>query len=245
MEHKGARGAVDKQRDYYSATAADYDAMHQDPEHERALRCLVGVLDMLEIRSLLDVGSGTGRAMEYLIKARPSLQVSGVEPVEALVKQARTKGKLSARRMVVGSGETLPFPSASIDCVCEFAVLHHVKDPSTVVSEMTRVARRMVCLSDENRFGMVGFPRNLVQYLIFKSGQWKPFYRLWTKGKGYQYCPADGVRYSYSVYDSLEQLSKWADRVVLFPTGTQRASRSWAQPLFTSSHVLLCAYRDK
>lgn len=235
--------AIACQREYYTQSAHDYDGMHVNPEHERALRYLLSVIDMLRISTVLDVGSGTGRALNFLGCERPDLVAWGVDPVEALIRQAVKAGKANARRIVRASGDHLPFQDQSFDCVCEFGVLHHVCNPRLVVSEMTRVASRLVCLSDENRFGMVGFPRNLVQYLIFKSGQWRRFYSLWTCGKGYQYCEGDGVRYSYSVYDSFQQLAEWGDHLIVFPTASVKP-RSWLHPLFTSSHVLLCAYRD-
>jgi ubiquinone/menaquinone biosynthesis C-methylase UbiE len=235
--------AVGRQREYYAATARDYDGMHIDPEHDRALRHVASLIRMLGVSSVLDVGCGTGRAMDFLMSGCPDVDVRGIEPVEALIKQAGTDGKASAARMFRATGTHLPFADRSFDCVCEFAVLHHVSDPRVVVGEMTRVARRLVCLSDENRFGMVGFPRNLLQFIVFKSGQWRRFYWVWTRGKGYQYSEGDGVRYSYSVYDSFDQLAAWGDHLVLFPTALIKP-KSWMHPLFTSSHVLLCAYRD-
>jgi ubiquinone/menaquinone biosynthesis C-methylase UbiE len=43
--------------------------------------------------------------------------------------------------------------SNSIDAAFECGVLHHVAEPSHVVGEMMRVARKAIFLSDSNRFG--------------------------------------------------------------------------------------------
>jgi hypothetical protein len=67
--------------------------------------------------------------------------------------------------------------------------------------------------------------------------------RLKTRGRGYHLAPGDGgVAYSYSVYDSLEVLGEWADRVFLIPTVPARPG--WWHPLLTATHVLVCAIRD-
>jgi hypothetical protein len=52
----------------------------------------------------------------------------------------------------------------------------------------------------------------------------------------------DGVCYSYSVYDSLPVLERWADRIFLVPTSPSPVG--WFHPLFGSVHVLVCAVRD-
>jgi hypothetical protein len=53
----------------------------------------------------------------------------------------------------------------------------------------------------------------------------------------------DGLSYSYSVYDSFNQLAKWADRITVLPT-TAVTSKTWFHPLLSASHVLLIAERN-
>jgi hypothetical protein len=109
---------------------------------------------------------------------------------------------------------------------------------------MMRVARRAVFLSDSNRFGQGAMPSRLLKLVLAKCGLWPMANFLKTGGTGYTLSAGDGLSYSYSVFDSLEQLQQWADRVVLVPTG-QPEVYSWYAPLLTSSHVLLCAVRDR
>ena len=81
-----------QQRDYYARTAATYDSEHGDePEHALALEWLAGLIRYHGIRSVLDVGSGTGRALLFL-KRLPELRLQGIEPVEALREAAYAKG---------------------------------------------------------------------------------------------------------------------------------------------------------
>jgi hypothetical protein len=68
-------------------------------------------------------------------------------------------------------------------------------------------------------------------------------YLLKTAGKGYRFSEGDGLAYSYSVFDALEVLSEWSDRVIVIPTDEVK-TKSLFHPLLTSFHVLLCAVRD-
>ena len=58
------------QKEYYKKTAKNYDHMHgvnsYDDEHTFALFQLIGLLEYLNINSILDVGSGTGRAIKFI-----------------------------------------------------------------------------------------------------------------------------------------------------------------------------------
>ena len=68
------------QRDYYTATATSYEAMHRDQDHEHAfsLAFLLGMLDHYGAKSVLDVGAGTGNAIRCMAAAKPDVHVVGV-----------------------------------------------------------------------------------------------------------------------------------------------------------------------
>ena len=65
---------IEMQRRYYAETANLYDTMHlnEQDEHFFALSFMVAALDYLKVRSILDIGSGTGRAIRYVITVRTS-----------------------------------------------------------------------------------------------------------------------------------------------------------------------------
>jgi ubiquinone/menaquinone biosynthesis C-methylase UbiE len=234
------------QHDYYAATAQNYDAMHisEGDEHSIASRYASALMREFELQSLLDVGTGTGRAVAYFRRMHAGAFIVGVEPVLALLARARSKPDVDGAYLAAASGYRLPFASASFDAVCQFGILHHVKDPNGVVGEMMRVARRAVFLSDSNRFGQGAMSSRLIKLLLFRCGLWPMANFLKTRGRGYTVSAGDGLSYSYSVFDSLDVLHQWADRVVLVPTG-EAGYRNWYSPLLTSSHVLVCAVRDR
>jgi len=240
-QHDDSARHAELQRQYYADTAAHYDTAHViDREHDIAMGYATAMFEPLGIRTVLDVGTGTGRTIRAL--DNPDLYVVGIEPVAELVDRAVVAG-VPKRSLVRGSGFQLPFPDASFDAVCELAVLHHVPDPEPMIREMTRVARSFIFLSDDNRFGRSGrWYANLAKLAIYRTGMWPTFWKLKTRGKGYQYTDDDGISYSYSVFDSYGPLYEWADRVVLVPTGLA-VRQGWLHPLLTSSHVLFMAIR--
>ena len=145
--------------------------------------------------------------------------------------------------MLQAAGEALPFADASFDAVSEFSILHHVADPSAVVKEMLRVARKAVVIVDCNRFGQGSPPARLFKLFLYKIGLWHAFNFVRTRGKRYQISEGDGLSYSYSVYDSYDLVASWADRLLVLPSGTSH-SVSWFHPLFTTEGVILVAIRD-
>jgi ubiquinone/menaquinone biosynthesis C-methylase UbiE len=236
--------AEELQRRYYEDSASAYDAMHDgEREHERAMWHVSAYLRQLGAETILDVGAGTGRGMRYFRDAHPGIGVYGVEPVQALIRQAVQAHGLPEDALTCAPGESLPFADSSFDAVCEFAVLHHVREPDRVVKEMTRVARRAVFLSDENRFGHGTLAARVTKLGLHKVGLWPLANRVKTGGKGYRESEEDGISYSYSVYDSYAHLAAWADRVIFIPTA-DRPRPGWLSPLLTSSQVLVCAIRE-
>jgi ubiquinone/menaquinone biosynthesis C-methylase UbiE len=242
---RGRREPEAIQHDYYARTASRYDDMHVEPgdEHYVAATFISALLRELDLKSLLDVGAGTGRGVAYFRSRHPDLLVRGVEPVAALVNEARRRHKLPTDQIVEADGRALPFEDGSFDAVCEFAVLHHVAKPDAVVGEMLRVARRAVFLSDENRFGHGRPLARLLKLGLCKARLWPVANYMKTRGRGYRISEGDGISYSYSVYDSLPKLAAWADRVVMIPVAGE-SSPHWSGPLLSTPSVLACALRD-
>ncbi len=196
--------AVSIQRKYYTDTAVAYDGMHVSgiDEHFLALSWLSALIRLYQFSSLLDVGSGTGRCLRFLKKEGLPITLTGVEPVLALREIGRQKG-LSDTELVEGDALALPFADRTIDVVCAFGVLHHIEDHAKAVSEMCRVARRAVFISDSNNFGQGGPVARAVKQAIHAAGLWRTFDLVRTKGKGYHYSEGDGVFYSYSVFNDI------------------------------------------
>jgi ubiquinone/menaquinone biosynthesis C-methylase UbiE len=197
------------QRRYYASTAAAYDAMHVcgTDEHFFALSWLSALIKLYKFGSVLDAGSGTGRCLRFLKEEKLPVTLVGVEPVAELREIGQRNG-LSETELIDGDVLALPFKDGSVDVVCSFGVLHHIKDHKRAVSEMCRIARRAVFISDSNNFGQGGRMGRTVKQFIHLSGFWKAFDMIRTKGKGYHYSDGDGVFYSYSIFDDVPVLRR-------------------------------------
>lgn len=231
---------IEIQRQYYAQTANSYDEMHleNDQEHVLALHLLAGYIEFYQIQSVLDVGAGTGRTVLWLNNRFPHLIVKGIEPVAALRQQGYQKG-ISPEDLIDGNAYQLPFPENSFDLVCEFAVLHHVKEPEKMIREMSRVASQMVCISDCNFMGQGSLPLRFLKYGIFSLGLWSVADWIKTKGKGYTLSEDDGLAYSYSVYQSLKTIrQEWK---TLRITSTGGTSDTRFSPIISAGQLLLIA----
>lgn len=231
------------QNGYWTETAATYHESHVciGDEHFRALDHVIAQCHSLGVKTVLDVGTGTGRGVALLRAA--DLHTTGVEPVLELLEEAVSASGLSRTALVRASGLALPFKDQSFDAVCATGVMHHIREPHLAIAEMTRVARRAVFISDSNRFGQGRPTERLLKLALFKTRLWNTFEWVRTGARRYHISEGDGLFYSYSVYDSLPALASWATDVALVAT-SGRTTRSHLQPLLTAPHVLLSASRS-
>jgi SAM-dependent methyltransferase len=232
--------ASEIQRQYYVQTADRYDSMHvrAGDEHYFALSVMLAAVDFCAIESVLDVGSGTGRAIAHVKRYRPRLRVKGVEPVREL-RDIGYRNGLSREDLVAGDGLALPFEGGAFDLVCEFGALHHIQTPARVVEEMLRVAKKAVFIADSNNFGQGGaFARTMKQ--TFRAlGLWPLVDFIKTRGRGYSISEGDGLAYSYSVFDNYAQIRSRCRSVHLV-----NLVDAGVNPYRTASHVGLLGIKQ-
>lgn len=222
------------QRAYYESTARKYDAahVHEKDEHYFALRFLEAAIGQYGIASVLDVGAGTGRVACYLKEKYPALRVVSIEPVKALREVGHSKG-LTEEELIEGDATRLQFPDGAFDLVCEFGILHHVKNPTSVVAEMLRVGKVGIFISDSNNFGQGSCAARATKQFLNALGLWRIADWVKTKGKGYEITEGDGLAYSYSVFNNYAQIAR-ACRTHIFNT-----EPAGINPYRTASHVAL------
>lgn len=210
--------ATDIQKKYYEHTAKEYDKMHLgdtgDVEHVIALRFLSSYLEFFNIKSILDIGAGTGRTIEFIQQYHPNVKIVGIEPVHELREQGYSKG-ISREILIDGDGNSLSFEDDEFDLVCEFAVLHHVANPEKVVNEMLRVGKKGIFISDSNNFGQGNFVSRSIKQTLNAFGLWRFFNFIRTKGRRYQISEEDGLYYSYSVFNNLSQIKRKCSKIFL------------------------------
>ncbi|MES2499596.1 MAG: methyltransferase domain-containing protein [Pseudomonadota bacterium] len=89
--------------------------------------------------SVLDVGAGTGEMAQAVQSFRPELLFTGVDVY------IRPKTFIP---VVKYDGSILPFDDNSFDVVIIVDVLHHCKEPVSVLKECARVSRQYVVIKD-------------------------------------------------------------------------------------------------
>ena len=95
-------------------------------------------------RTILDVGTGTGRAA--LMLARAGADVTGVDASEEMLAVARSRAAADgvAVRFEAGDAHALAFADRSVDVAVSLRVLMHTPDWRRCVAELCRVARELV-----------------------------------------------------------------------------------------------------
>jgi ubiquinone/menaquinone biosynthesis C-methylase UbiE len=229
------------QRAYYAETADRYDSahVHEDDEHSFALRFMISVIEQLGVKSILDVGSGTGRGLLTLKKAMPDILAVGVEPSAELRKIGYANG-LTETQLVDGDAMALGFGDGSFDLVCEFGALHHIPKPAKAVAEMLRVARKAIFISDCNNFAQGSKLGRFFKQAANATGLWPVADFIKTKGKGYTISEADGLFYSYSVFNNYKQIRQACQLVHILST-----KDSGPNIYRTSTHVALLGIKPQ
>lgn len=226
--------AVRLQRAYYASTAASYDAAHLEAdEHQFALQIMLAAIRHHQFNSVLDVGAGTGRALTFLKREAPALKVIGIEPSAELRAIGHQKG-LTTEELQHGDALSLPCGDQSVDLVCEFSALHHIPHPAQAVSEMLRVAKRAIFISDTNNFGQGRPAVRLMKQAINGLRLWAVADWLKTRGRGYSESEGDGIAYSYSVFNDWPQIRRRCRVVHVFNTDAADIN-----PYRTAAHVAL------
>ncbi len=219
------------QAEYYTRTAGQYDHAHVDggSEHDLALQVLVALAKHYSIQSILDIGSGTGRALRLLQRDLPGVRSVGIEPVKALRDVGHASG-ISGSVLIDGDACKLDFPAGSFDLVCEFGALHHIQKPNVAVAEMLRVAKKAVFISDSNNFGQGRPGVRAVKNLLRSMGLWRLADYVKTRGRGYTLSEGDGLSYSYSLFDSLPLLERECRPIHLFSPEHGGGLPLWGSP---------------
>lgn len=171
--------------------------------------------------------------MTYVKSQRPNVYIIGIEPVEELREFGYRQG-IAHDNLIEGDATDLPFSDGELDLVCEFGALHHIKYPQQAVSEMLRVAKRAIFISDSNNFGQGTSLTRRIKRAINFFGLWKLADFIKTKGKGYTLSVGNGLAYSYSIFNNYSQIRKQCNSVHLLNT-----SDGDINPYRTASHVAL------
>lgn len=144
-------------------------------------RVLANMVGRIKDREMLDVGTGTGRAA--LILALGGAKVTAVDASEEMLAIARQRAaeQLTTIKFQRGDAHNLDFADRSFDCVVSFRVLMHTPQWKRCVSELCRVAERLVIVDYPSATSVALF-ESLARRAMHAAGMKTEPYRVFTHG---------------------------------------------------------------
>jgi len=89
----------------------------------------------------IDVGCGSGAFTQLVVERCTPAEVQGIDPSDAQLAYARSRGVAHVAQFHVGDALALPFPGNRFDVAVMALVVFFVPDPEMGVAEMARVVR--------------------------------------------------------------------------------------------------------
>lgn len=145
-------------------------------EQARVLANFVGRIDG---RTILDVGTGTGRAA--FLFARGGARVTGVDASEEMLRVARQRAASESAqiRFLTGDAHRLDFASRAFDVVVCLRVVMHSPNWEAVVAELCRTADRLVILDYPSKRS-VARVQSLIRRALHTLGMRTEPYRVFS-----------------------------------------------------------------
>lgn len=135
------RRRSDAAQEHFANIAADWDRVRSLHASDATVEAAVAAAaDDVPFRSLLDIGTGTGRMLQLL--AQHVDRAVGLDSSHSMLAVARANlDRADIRNVELRQGDayTPPFEPASFDLVVLHQVLHFLDDPARAVSEAARL----------------------------------------------------------------------------------------------------------
>jgi SAM-dependent methyltransferase len=160
LVHDHGHGHKAAQRAHFDRSAAEafeIDRPHGTPRFYRYLltekfrRAVSPIRPGLVGASALTVCGGSGMDAEFLVRAGATVINSDLSLGAAKRARTRSEKRGLGVRSIVADVEHLPFADRSMDLVAVHDGLHHLDDPYVGLSEMARVARHWVVVTEPAR----------------------------------------------------------------------------------------------
>ncbi len=186
---------------YYDQTASNYNTWHCDPNnessHNYAVREILQTMRSLNATSLLDVCCGTGRAVRVALDN--GYNARGIDVSPSLIEVGCRELSIPKECLVAGDATNLPFQDNEFDVSCVLGALHHTAQPHRIVTEMIRVTKKAIIVSDEANHFSGG-----IKHLLIVLGLFDPIYRMIFRRKPRTHrrpvmSDSDGPAFNFSI----------------------------------------------
>ena len=128
-------------REFFNERADAWDSEHCEQDSTK-LEQMVGRLEIKPGASLLDVGSGTGILLPYLLrKVGPEGELVALDYAEEMLRVSRTKHPEPNIRHLHADVTHLPLDNEIFDIVVCYSCFPHFDDKPRAISEINRVMK--------------------------------------------------------------------------------------------------------
>jgi demethylmenaquinone methyltransferase/2-methoxy-6-polyprenyl-1,4-benzoquinol methylase len=130
-------------KEYFNEAAETWDRRFVTTELTAFLENLVPTFNIKPGQKVLDVGTGTGVLIPFLIQAvGPSGRITAIDNSERMLEICRRKySHFHNITIRLQDAEKLDLPSGSFDFVTCFGLFPHLEDKERALHEMSRVLR--------------------------------------------------------------------------------------------------------
>lgn len=130
-------------QEYFNSVASKWDKASNNAILTAFLESMVPQFGIKKGQNILDIGTGTGILVPFLLKAvGEEGHVTAVDFAEKMVEICKTKyARHSNLTVLVGSAENLQFPDASFDGITCFGLFPHLENKEHALPQMNRVLK--------------------------------------------------------------------------------------------------------
>ena len=134
---------MSSRREFFNTAAVTWDEQYQNQELTDFLSKLVPTFPLKRGQRVLDVGSGTGILIPFLLEAVGSTgHVTAIDFAEKMVEACKAKyANLPNVNIAVQQVENLDFPPETFDAVTCFGLFPHLENKEKALSQMNRVLK--------------------------------------------------------------------------------------------------------
>lgn len=181
------------------------DKIHGGYVHGRRVEVLAGHCASLlpPGATILDVGCGDGLLAAMIMEKRPDLRIEGIDVM------VRSKTRIPIRAF---DGQTIPCERQGVDVVMFVDVLHHTVDPTVLLREAIRVARKAVVIKDHTMNGFLARPTLRIMDWVGNARH--------KVVLPYNYWPRDRWLATFRGLNLV--VAQWIDRLHLYPWPAER-----------------------
>jgi ubiquinone/menaquinone biosynthesis C-methylase UbiE len=171
---------------------------------------------------LLDIGSGTGRFLDFVKQAWPRLHIVGLDMSDAYIRHAKRHLRHRSRTsFVVGKAEAIPLADNSQDAVTSIFLFHELppKVRRNALRECARVLKpggRLVLLDSLQRGDQPDYEG---MFQLFPKSYYEPYYSRYTKEDFRALAAKFGLTHVRSV-------TAFVSKIMVFDKGTSRHERN-------------------